>query len=106
MDPLALGAEAFADGAGEGHDIVAGDFFDFLDTVHVEGGRRADLVYVFLRDDAQLASCFAGEDFDFEVRLELVLFGPDVPHHLSGVTFDHRLFRNVSIFFSMRAAGS
>ena len=106
MDPLALGAEAFADGAGEGHHVVAGDFFDFLDAVHVEGGRGADLFDVFLRDDAQFAPGFAGEDFDFEVRLELVLLGPDVPHHLAGVTFDHRLFRNVSMFFSMRAAGS
>ena len=106
MDPLALGTEAFADGAGEGHHIVAGDFFDFLDAVHVEGGRRADLVDVFLRDDAQFAPGFAGEDFDLEIGAELVLLGPDVPHHLAGIAFDHRLLRNVSMFFSMRAAGS
>ena len=79
MDPLALGTEAFADGAGEGHHVVAGDFFDFLDTVHIKGGCGADLFNVLLRDDAQFAPGFAGEDFDFEVRLELVLLGPDVP---------------------------
>ena len=106
MDPLAFGTKAFTDGAGKGDDVMAGDFFDFLDAVHVEGGRGADLFDVLLRYDAQFAPGFAGEDFDLEVRAELVLFGPDVPHHLAGITFDHRLFRNVSMFFSIRAAGS
>ena len=77
VNPLALGTEAFTDGAGKCNYVMAGDFFDLLDAVHVEGGRGADFLDVLLRDDAQFAPGFAGEDFDFEVRLELVLLGPD-----------------------------
>ncbi len=38
MDPLALLAEAFAYGAGEGHDVVAGLLLDLLDAGDAESG--------------------------------------------------------------------
>ena len=106
VDPFALGAERFADGAGECHDVVAGAFFNLLDAGDVELRGGADLRDVFRGDDAQLAPGFAGEDFDFEVGAELVFFGPDIPHDFAGVTFDHRRSRVLRIFFSMRAARS
>ena len=106
MDPFALGAEALADGPGEGDHVVTGDLLDLLDAVHAEGGGGADLVHVLPGDDAKLAPGFTGKDFDFEVGSELVLFGPDVPHHFTGIALDHRLFRKVMTFFSIRAARS
>ena len=104
VDPLALRTEAFADGPGEGDDIMPGNLLDLLDAGDVEPGGGADLVHVLAGDDAEFAPGFAGEDFHLEVRLELVLLGPDVPHHFAGVALDHIFFRNCSMLFSMRAA--
>ena len=109
MDPFALLAEALGDGAREGHHVVAGLLLDLLDALHFETGIGADLLHILRRDDAQLAPGGTGQDLHLQVGVELVLFGPDVPHHLAGITLDHRalyLLRNALMFFSMRAAAS
>ena len=108
VDPLALVTEALADGAREGDDVVAGLLLDLLDALDFEFRVGADLLHVLGRDDAQLAPGLAGEDLHLEVGVELVLFGPDVPHHLAGIALDHILYllRNALMFASMRAAAS
>ena len=89
VDPLALRAEALADGAREGHHVVTGLLLDLGDAPHVELRAGADLLHVFGRDDAQPAPGLAGKDLDLQVGPELVFFGPDVPHPFAGITLNH-----------------
>ena len=108
VDPFALIAETLADGAGECHHIVAGLFFYLLNAADLKTGVLPYLFHIFRRNHAKLAPGFAGEDFNFQVGAELVLFSPYVPHYLTGIAFNHIacLSINFLILASIRAATS
>ena len=105
VDPFPLFSQAFADGPGEGHHVVAGLLFDLPDAGHFEAGVGPDLLHILGRDHSQLAPGFAGEGFHFQVRSELVFFGPDVPHHFAGITLYHTLQGFKEILYVVLDAG-
>ena len=89
MHPFALLTEAFADGAREGHDVVAGLFLDLFDAGNAECGVGIQFLDIFGRHNAQFAPCLGGEQLDLEVGLEFGLLGPDIAHYFSAITFYH-----------------
>ena len=94
VHPFLFIAEAFADGAGEGHDIVAGLLLDFVYALHIEGGLRAQFFNVFSRNHAEFAPRGGGFDFHFQIGAEFVFFRPDGAHLRTRVTWYHNCSLN------------
>ena len=82
VHPFLLLVEALAHGTGECHDVVAGLLLYLLDALDLEAGVGAYLLHIFLGHDTEPAPGLGREGLHLEIGAELVLFGPDVAHHL------------------------
>ncbi len=98
VHPLAFLAQRFADGAGEGHDVMACLKLDFLDAVDVERRIGIQFLDIFGGYHTQLLPCLGGKELNFEICAEFVFFGPDVAHHVSAISFYHL----VGIYYSKK----
>ena len=80
VHPLAFLAKTFADGAGEGHDVVACLFLYLLDARNGERGLGIQLLDVLGGHHAQFAPGLGREKLDLEIGVKFILFGPYSPH--------------------------
>ena len=82
-------ANGFADGHGEGDDVVFDARFDFVDAVGVYFGAGAKNDGGVFRDEAGIGEGFGGGEFDVEPFLVFVGVGPDVAHFLACIAWNH-----------------
>ena len=81
-------AHGFADSHGESNDVVFNARFNFVDTVDVDFGARAQERDGFGGNLAGGGERFGGGEFDIEPLLEAIGVAPDMSHFLAGVAWN------------------
>lgn len=81
--------DGFADGHGEGDDVVLDASFEVVDAGDVDLGARADEIDGFGGNLAGFGKSLGGGEFDVEPALEAVGVAPDMAHVVAGIARNH-----------------
>jgi len=91
MEPARGGrvADGFADGHGEGDDVVFDLGFDFENAVDVDFGAGTKNRGSFGGNLAGFGQCVGGSKFNIEPALEAIGVAPDAAHFFTGIAWNH-----------------
>ena len=89
VDKAGIGADGFRQIGEESQNVVAGDFFDFVDAGDFPFALFPDILGGRGGDNTQFRQSVAGMGFDFEPDAEAVVRCPDGGHFRAGITGDH-----------------